>query len=375
MGQTTLTNWTNQTNLKINKEQLDAAKEMQQREFDYQTDMWNKTNEYNTPSAQKERFTEAGFNPYLMMSGSGSVPAQAMNAPSGSVPSAIPVENPATEYNSKSALRSQNMQALADNINQLGATLNQAADRDVKFAQAENIRMQSRMIGADLPFRNEMNNNQLRELMTRIAGMRIDNNLKEQDYNFKEQINPYYKAAAEANSDLVRSTQINMDLQNLMLNEQIPFIAREASARLANLVASTRLTEAQTSKVGKELESIVEDIESKKISNKTLEKRMDALLRSADLDNDLKEIEKGMKFSDPAEQAAFRFYTLAEMYRRVYIDDASILRSGTHSYNMQLFQKLGSWGTSALPFFSKGNNYIPPKMLPNGSNTLLLPTP
>ena len=36
---------------------------------DYNTDMWNKQNEYNSASAQRGRLEEAGLNPYMMMSG------------------------------------------------------------------------------------------------------------------------------------------------------------------------------------------------------------------------------------------------------------------------------------------------------------------
>lgn len=35
----------------------------------YNTDMWNKQNEYNTASAQRQRLEAAGLNPYMMMSG------------------------------------------------------------------------------------------------------------------------------------------------------------------------------------------------------------------------------------------------------------------------------------------------------------------
>ncbi len=35
----------------------------------YNTDMWNKQNEYNAASAQRQRLEEAGLNPYLMMNG------------------------------------------------------------------------------------------------------------------------------------------------------------------------------------------------------------------------------------------------------------------------------------------------------------------
>lgn len=60
---------TNQMNYKINQmnNQFNERMAMQQRDF--QENMWNKENEYNTASAQRQRLEEAGLNPYLMMNG------------------------------------------------------------------------------------------------------------------------------------------------------------------------------------------------------------------------------------------------------------------------------------------------------------------
>ena len=60
---------TNQMNYKINQmnNQFNERMAMQQRDF--QENMWNKENAYNTASAQRQRLEEAGLNPYLMMNG------------------------------------------------------------------------------------------------------------------------------------------------------------------------------------------------------------------------------------------------------------------------------------------------------------------
>lgn len=39
---------------------------MQERAFEMNKEMWNTANEYNTPAAQMQRFTEAGLNPHLI---------------------------------------------------------------------------------------------------------------------------------------------------------------------------------------------------------------------------------------------------------------------------------------------------------------------
>ena len=53
-----------------------------QKNRDYQTEMWNKQNAYNTPLAQRQRLKEAGLNPYMMLNGGSTGNAQ--SAPQGS---------------------------------------------------------------------------------------------------------------------------------------------------------------------------------------------------------------------------------------------------------------------------------------------------
>lgn len=60
--------------------------EQAQIERDYQTDMWNRTNEYNSAVNQRARLEEAGLNPYLMMDGGDAGSATSVsgvNPPSG----------------------------------------------------------------------------------------------------------------------------------------------------------------------------------------------------------------------------------------------------------------------------------------------------
>lgn len=78
---------TNQMNYKINQmnNQFNERMAMQQRDF--QENMWNKENEYNTASAQRQRLEEAGLNPYLMMNG-GSAGAAHSVGPGSSASSA-----------------------------------------------------------------------------------------------------------------------------------------------------------------------------------------------------------------------------------------------------------------------------------------------
>lgn len=55
----------NKTNLKINQMNNDFNAREAQKARDFQLDMWNRQNEYNSASSQRKRMEEAGYNPYM----------------------------------------------------------------------------------------------------------------------------------------------------------------------------------------------------------------------------------------------------------------------------------------------------------------------
>lgn len=69
IGGAVSTNKTNQANMSINRMNNEFNAAEAQKVRDFQLDMWNRENAYNTASAQRQRLEEAGLNPYLMMSG------------------------------------------------------------------------------------------------------------------------------------------------------------------------------------------------------------------------------------------------------------------------------------------------------------------
>lgn len=70
----------NDTNLKIARENNKAQMELAQYQADRNLELWNMNNEYNTPEAQMERYKEAGLNPNLIY-GSGSASAGNSSSP------------------------------------------------------------------------------------------------------------------------------------------------------------------------------------------------------------------------------------------------------------------------------------------------------
>lgn len=67
---------TNRMNYKINQMNNQFNERMAIQQRNWQENMWNKENSYNTASAQRQRLEEAGLNPYLMMNGGSAGVAQ-----------------------------------------------------------------------------------------------------------------------------------------------------------------------------------------------------------------------------------------------------------------------------------------------------------
>lgn len=82
IGNAVSTNKTNRTNMAINQmnNEFNAAEAEKARQF--QLDMWNRTNDYNSASSQRQRLEEAGLNPYLMMNGGSAGVAQSSGSSS-----------------------------------------------------------------------------------------------------------------------------------------------------------------------------------------------------------------------------------------------------------------------------------------------------
>lgn len=80
-------NQANKTNLKIARDTNNAQMELAKYQADQNLNLWNLNNEYNSPSAQMERYKEAGLNPNLIYgngsssAGNSSSPAEGYNPP------------------------------------------------------------------------------------------------------------------------------------------------------------------------------------------------------------------------------------------------------------------------------------------------------
>ena len=199
----------------------------------FQTDMWNKNNEYNSASAQRERLEAAGLNPYLMMNGGSAGTAQAMSgsagaAPSGAAPSAQGVTPPtATPY-------SADYSGITAGLGRAIDVLSSMPDRKVKEAQADNLRIEGKYIAGKamaqiLQMKTEAKTKEARLALDKLIAD-FDNNLKVSNMAVNEQNIAESKAR----------TQLAVT-ENLMRRKQLEWLPMHQKIELAQAAADIAL--------------------------------------------------------------------------------------------------------------------------------------
>ena len=195
----------------------------------FQTDMWNKNNEYNSASSQRERLEAAGLNPYMMMNGGSAGTAQAMPgsagaAPSGGAPSGQGVTPPtATSY-------SADYSGITAGLGRAIDVLSSMPDRKVKEAQADNLRIEGKYIAGKamaqiLQMKTEAKTKEARLALDRLIAD-FDNNLKVSNMAVNEQNIAESKAR----------TQLAVT-ENLFRQKQLDFLPQQQKIELAQAAA------------------------------------------------------------------------------------------------------------------------------------------
>lgn len=195
----------------------------------FQTDMWNKSNEYNSASAQRERLEAAGLNPYLMMNGGSAGTAQTMSgsagaAPSGGAPSGQGVTPPtATPY-------SADYSGITAGLGRAIDVLSSMPDRKVKEAQADNLRIEGKYIaGKAMAQILQMKT----EAKTKEAHLALDKLIADFDNNLKVSnmaVNEQNIAESKARIQLAVT-------ENLFRQKQLDFLPQQQKIELAQAAA------------------------------------------------------------------------------------------------------------------------------------------
>lgn len=123
------------------RKQYQYQSKLMDKQNQQQIDFWNMNNKYNTPLAQRARLEQAGYNPDLMVSGSGNMVQSQM--PTAASPGSAPnVDYGSFSDNLRFAMQAQVMDAQVSKIEQENKllaeqALNQAQQRELWAAQAK----------------------------------------------------------------------------------------------------------------------------------------------------------------------------------------------------------------------------------------------
>lgn len=212
----------------------------------FSVDMWRMNNDYNSPSAQMSRLKAAGLNPNLAYGSN----FQA-TAPLGGTPQPSPVTDMSALGNKSnfsnavtSALQAQLVEAQINNINadtkKKGSETN-ILDSDAKFRDAYNQglldtqNVQIKLSGSNMEL-NDANISVLRKKVSEI------------DANIEVLQKSATKIAAEA---------LSVNTNTKLLEKNIQWFDREASARISQLIASANLSSSEASMVRNSLDEAV----------------------------------------------------------------------------------------------------------------------
>lgn len=138
IGDAVSTNKTNRANMRINQmnNEFNAAEAEKARQF--QLDMWNRENEYNTASAQRSRLEAAGLNPYLMMNGGNAGTASSAGS-SASASASSPLSMQRRDFSGISSSLSSALQ-IANQTKETSAVVqNLQSQKSLADAQANHI--------------------------------------------------------------------------------------------------------------------------------------------------------------------------------------------------------------------------------------------
>nr|QPB07470.1 MAG: DNA pilot protein [Microvirus sp.] len=255
-------NSTNRTNMQIAQMNNDFNAAEAQKSRDFQLDMWNKTNAYNDPSAQRERLAAAGLNPALMMDGGSAGQASS----SVSSPAASSAGNPTMQPYDWSTMTGAMAQSIIGSLQ---------LSNETKLADANVTSLQGQRSLAEAQALRELSNvdwskmsKETREYMLNTGRRRAElgmareqqelNNLEHQGLLLQAQrMNSYLSAESQATlnkylddqqkQDLmvkaasayasVRAGQASMASVRKMLAEEIESSARTQGMRLSTYVA------------------------------------------------------------------------------------------------------------------------------------------
>lgn len=270
----------NKANLKIARETNALNEKLFNQQMQYNWDMFHAQNAYNDPSAQAERLSAAGLNPYLdgvetnMASGSSAPSAPQMIAPTMQSSAGI-IQNTASDISNIIFNSAVQQQKLANETKSVDIQYNKSLAEIAKMvADTKNINLKS----------------DYQSILNFIA-----DNTKEHQIKAAELSNQM----TTATMDKVKAEADAVNLQNIASQMHLDFLPKQLALDLAQRVEQIKYTSAQrnlsysqaklNAKLAIESEARTNGIN---INNYTAYKMADSLINQADYETQIKKKEK-----------------------------------------------------------------------------------
>lgn len=258
----------NETNMRIAQMNNEWSEKMMQKQMDYNTDMWNKTNTYNSVANQRKRLEEAGLNPSFMMNGGSAGIAQGASSPSLPSPAQASVQPMRYDFSGigQAAFQGLQMQLMTEKNNAEVNNLYAQADVARARAAADNAwtyeRLKETKVG--------------RQFLESTFGTRV------------AQVNADYQNTIR--SGRLMQAQTQLALSNELLNQkELAIFDAERASGVANTIANTllqlnqgKLTKQQIITEIQRTYKTAAEAQGLKISNDVARRSADSIVENAE---------------------------------------------------------------------------------------------
>lgn len=237
----------NKTNILINRENNQFAAEQAQINRNYQTAMWNKSNEYNSALSQRQRLEAAGLNPFLMMNGGTAGTAQSVqSSPAASGGNAhVEAFDPSPYTTGASNAISGAVNSYYANLERSNNATQMAAQSQLMQEQAKNWRIKN--IWESLRQEYEINklshdsNNSFENYMLTKAKRKLAWENFSSDVTYRQNEVKLQNQIQELNAMGI----IEKSLNNSMLEVQLNYLPQKFRAEIKSIMADVALKYAQ----------------------------------------------------------------------------------------------------------------------------------
>lgn len=240
----------NRANLEIAQMNNAFNEKMLERQLSYNTEMWNKQNAYNDPSAQVKRLKDAGINPIMAMQGNqGGVAANALgiNTPQASSVSPMQAFRPDT-----SAIQQSADMLFNKRLNEAQAAKTEA---EAENAQIDNMTKYSRDLATVNKLLAETKDIGFRQSLEREKFV-LEQRQMNADYNIK--LRQERMLALQSEGIFVDNIMKGIQAVNLPTIMKLDIAQKVADVALTK--SKTRLTDNQHTTEGYKQASIMQDI-------------------------------------------------------------------------------------------------------------------